>query len=81
MGKVSQADMKKAVNMMEAMSGTAAEQQVKSIEVLKKDFEAILDSQNEIILATLSIYKAVEAIAEKQGVKLPKPLVRMEVEE
>lgn len=74
-------EVEKAVKMMSSMAGVAGEQQAKSIEVLKKDFEAILDSQNEIILATLSIYKAVEAIAEKQGVKLPKPLVKMEVEE
>lgn len=68
------------MEVMGDMAGAAGERQAKSIEVLKKDFEAILDSQNEIIKAVASIYQLQVNIAVKVGAVVPKPLVSMEVE-
>lgn len=55
------------------------------VEQTKKEIDKYkfgLDEQlNEIVLGIISIYKAQEVIAKKLGVELPKPLVKMEIEE
>jgi len=43
-------------------------------------FQRLLENSNETNLAVLSVYKAVEALAKAQGVSLPVPLTKMEIE-
>lgn len=45
-----------------------------------KNMEELNEKQDEIILALATIYKAIECIAVKQKVSLPKPLVNMDIE-
>jgi len=50
-------------------------------DTLAKEYREIIDKQNEIILGLISTYELVELIAEKQGIKIPKPKISMDIEE
>ena len=47
---------------------------------LEKQNGDILDAVNDLIKAEASIYQLLKAVAEKQGVKIPKPYTDMEIE-
>lgn len=63
-------------NMMKEAMGRVPEQ----LRVFMEQNENIINLLNEHTKALATIYAAVEAIAKKDGVKLPKPLTEMTIE-
>ena len=51
------------------------------LEALNKRYQDILDNQDQMTKALISLYQLVKLVAEKEGITVPEPLVKMEVEE
>lgn len=69
------------MSMNPSFLGKRVEQVGSKVEDYKQSvthqLEELIDGINETKMAIVSVYKAVEAIAEKQKVELPDPLVDM----
>ncbi|MEM4245298.1 MAG: hypothetical protein QXR60_03800 [Candidatus Nanoarchaeia archaeon] len=73
-------DMTNAVKMMAGMASNASQTQERTLQVLRKNFESLIDNQNEHTLALATIYDLLVEVAKKQGVSIPKPHISMTVE-
>jgi len=51
------------------------------LEALNKRYQDILDNQDQMTKSLISLYQLVKLVAEKEGITVPEPLVKMEVEE
>jgi hypothetical protein len=65
------------LNMMRQQGENKIDEGVKRIVVL---LENIIDNQNEHAKGLISIYEALEAVAKKEGVRLPEPVINMHEE-
>jgi uncharacterized protein YfbU (UPF0304 family) len=52
-----------------------------STQQLQREFDKIVENQNQQMLALVTIYNAIKKIAVAQKVKLDEPLINMDIEE
>jgi len=50
-------------------------------EQLRQDYNVIIQNQNDLTLAVITLYRATEKIAKHLKIELDEPLIDMEVEE
>jgi hypothetical protein len=69
--------------MQQVLGGTKSQLDIisKNYSIVANNLEEMRGNQNQQMLALASVYAAIEAIAEKIEVELPKPLIDMKIEE
>jgi hypothetical protein len=69
--------------MQQVLGGTRSQLDIisKNYQIVASNLEEIRGNEIQLTLAVASVYAAIEAIAKKLDVELPKPLIDMGVEE